>query len=134
MRTEKRPSPQIRGDTVSLHHMVSPQNGDTLGGPPPTLATPLVGLSTFRSRKRKKFKYFDFIFLLLKARSFPRLKNTKKSAFNENMPYQRKKRSIFRFLFSFFFGFLEMCGVCGMVVGVVLRAADNFSSIHSRSE
>ena len=34
----------------------------------------------------------------------------------------------------FFCGFLEMCGVCGMVVGVVLRAADIFSSIHSRSE
>ena len=26
-----------------------------------------------------------------------------------------------------------MCGVCGMVVGVFLRAADTFSSIHSRS-
>ena len=34
----------------------------------------------------------------------------------------------------FFCGFLEMCGVCGMVVGVVLRAADTFSSIHSRSK
>ena len=31
-------------------------------------------------------------------------------------------------------GFLEMCGVCGMVVGVALRAADTFSTIHSRSE
>ena len=27
-----------------------------------------------------------------------------------------------------------MCEVCGMVVGVVLRAADTFSSLHSRSE
>ena len=36
--------------------------------------------------------------------------------------------------FFFFCGFLEMCGVCGMVVGVVMRAADTFSSIHRRSE
>ena len=35
---------------------------------------------------------------------------------------------------NFFCGFLKMCGVCGMVVGVVLRAAYTFSSIHSRSE
>ena len=33
-----------------------------------------------------------------------------------------------------FYGFLEMCGVCGMVVRVILRAADIFSSIHSCSE
>ena len=38
------------------------------------------------------------------------------------------------FFFFFFCGFLEMCGVCGMVVGEVLRAADTFSNIHSRSE
>ena len=35
MRTEKRSSPQISGDMVLLHNMVSPQNGDTRGGPPP---------------------------------------------------------------------------------------------------
>ena len=35
MRTEKRSSPQISGDMVLLHKMVSPQNGDTRGGPPP---------------------------------------------------------------------------------------------------
>ena len=35
------------------------------------------------------------------------------------------------FDFFFFCGFLEMCGVCGMVVEVVLRAEDTFSSIHS---
>ena len=34
----------------------------------------------------------------------------------------------------FFCGFLEMCGVCGMVVGVVMRAVDTFSSIHRCSE
>ena len=56
-----------------------------------------VGLSTFRPRKRKKLKYFNFIFLPLKARSFPLVKNSKKSAFSENVPYQRKKRSVFRF-------------------------------------
>ena len=44
MRTEKRSSPQIRGDMVSLQNMVSPQNGDTRGGPPPPLATPLLSL------------------------------------------------------------------------------------------
>ena len=33
MRTEKRSSPQISGDMVSLHIMVSPRNGDTRGGP-----------------------------------------------------------------------------------------------------
>ena len=37
MRTEKESSPQISGDMVSLHNMVSPQNGDTRGGPPPSL-------------------------------------------------------------------------------------------------
>ena len=35
MRTEKRSSPQISGDMVSLYNTVSPQNGDTRGGPPP---------------------------------------------------------------------------------------------------
>ena len=34
MKTEKRSSPQIRGDKVSPHNMVSPQNGDTRDGPP----------------------------------------------------------------------------------------------------
>ena len=34
----------------------------------------------------------------------------------------------------FFCGFLDMCGVCGMVMGVVLRAAGTFSSIHSCSD
>ena len=38
MRTEKESSPQISGDMVSLHNMVSPQNGDTRGGPPPSFA------------------------------------------------------------------------------------------------
>ena len=47
MRMEKESSPQISGDMVSLHNMVSPQNGDTRGGlPPPSLsditAVPLV--------------------------------------------------------------------------------------------
>ena len=44
MRTEKRSSLQISGDMVSLHHVVSPHNGDTQGGPPPPplLATPLL--------------------------------------------------------------------------------------------
>ena len=44
MRKEKRFSPQINGDIVSLHNVVSPQNGDTWGGPPPQplLATPLL--------------------------------------------------------------------------------------------
>ena len=36
MRTEKESSPQISGDMVSLHNMVSPQNGDTRGAPPPS--------------------------------------------------------------------------------------------------
>ena len=35
MRTEKRSSPQISGDMVSLHNMVSLQNGDTRSAPPP---------------------------------------------------------------------------------------------------
>ena len=35
MRTEKRSSPQISGDMVSLHNMMSPQNGDTRVGPLP---------------------------------------------------------------------------------------------------
>ena len=35
MRTEKRSSPQISGDMVSLHNMASPQNGNIRGGPPP---------------------------------------------------------------------------------------------------
>ena len=34
MRTEKESSPQISGDMVSLHNMVSPQNVDARGGPP----------------------------------------------------------------------------------------------------
>ena len=33
--------PQIGGVMVSRHNMVSPQNDDTRGGPPP-LATPLL--------------------------------------------------------------------------------------------
>ena len=37
---EERSLPQLSGDKVSLHNMVSPQNGDTRVGPPP-LATPL---------------------------------------------------------------------------------------------
>ena len=47
MRTEKESSPQISGDMVSFHNMVSPQNGDTRGGAPrspPPLATPLLYL------------------------------------------------------------------------------------------
>ena len=32
----------IRGFSVSKKQMVSPQNGDTRGGPPPPLATPLA--------------------------------------------------------------------------------------------
>ena len=57
MRTEKRSSPQISGDMVLLHNMVSPQNGDTRGGPPP-LATPLVtatGLAGLGSRPLQSF-------------------------------------------------------------------------------
>ena len=45
MRTEIESSPQISGDMVSLHNMVSPQNGDTRGAPPPlsdTTTVPLV--------------------------------------------------------------------------------------------
>ena len=33
IKTEKQSSPQISGDMVSLHNMVSPQNGDTRGKP-----------------------------------------------------------------------------------------------------
>ena len=36
MRTEKESSPQISGDMVSLHNMVSPQTRDTRGAPPPS--------------------------------------------------------------------------------------------------
>ena len=45
IRMEKKSSPEISGDMVSLHNMVSPQNGDTRGGAPrspPFLATPLL--------------------------------------------------------------------------------------------
>ena len=43
MRTEKRSSPLISGDMVSLHNMVSPQNGDTRGGPPLPETASLIG-------------------------------------------------------------------------------------------
>ena len=36
-------SPQIGGDMISHHHMVSPQNGDTWDGLPSPLAMPLFG-------------------------------------------------------------------------------------------
>ena len=49
--------------------------------------------------------------------------------------HRQPSASLTKLFPSFFFcGFLEMCGVCGMVVGVVLRAVDTFSSIRSRSE
>ena len=35
-------SPEISGDMVSLHNMVSPQNGDTRGGLPPPIDTTAV--------------------------------------------------------------------------------------------
>ena len=41
MRAKKESSPQISRDMVSLHNIVSPQNGDTRGTPPP-LVTPLL--------------------------------------------------------------------------------------------
>ena len=42
--SEKSKIPQIGGVMVSHHHMVSPQNGDTRGWPPPSLplAKPLL--------------------------------------------------------------------------------------------
>ena len=48
MRTEKRSSPQISGDMVSLYNIMSPQNGDTRGRPPPppsdaTASIPIQG-------------------------------------------------------------------------------------------
>ena len=43
-------------------------------------------------------------------------------------------RSFSSFFFVDFYGFLEMCGVCGTVEGVVLSTADTFSSIHSCSK
>ena len=43
MRTEKESSPQISEDMVSLHNMVSPQNGDTRDAPlSDTTTVPLV--------------------------------------------------------------------------------------------
>ena len=53
MRTEKESSPQISGDMVSLHNMVSPQNGDTRGGPPflcETSAVPLVSTTLSKTK------------------------------------------------------------------------------------
>ena len=40
MRTKTRFLPQINEDMISLHNMVSPQNGDTRGGPPPSPPPP----------------------------------------------------------------------------------------------
>ena len=52
MRTEKDYLPQIRGDMVSLHNMVSPQNDDTRGEPPPSNATvSVLDLRLFSSLK-----------------------------------------------------------------------------------
>ena len=55
-------------------------------------------------------------------------------AFSSHRQPSASLTKLFPSFFFFFCGFLEMCGVCGMVVGVVLRAADTFLSIHSRSE
>ena len=41
-KVKKRYSPQIGGVMISHHNIVSPQNGDARGGPPPSLLTPLV--------------------------------------------------------------------------------------------
>ena len=50
--------PRIDGVIVSHHNMVSPENGDTLSGPPPLpppLATPLVGGTTSLEARQESF-------------------------------------------------------------------------------
>ena len=69
--------------------------------------------SSHRQPSASLTKLFPFVFFLLQN-------------------YEKRTEHNMSLFFGGGGGFLEMCGVSGMVV--VLRTADTFSSIHSRSE